>query len=257
MNCGHRCRRSTAELKGRLTVRVEDPQTNTGWGYEEARPVPSASVIKILIAWEAVRSGLDLNERVDLPAAGLVGGSGVLRQMAPGMRPTWQDLLTLMLVVSDNSATNLLIDRLGFQAVNTAAAQLGLTDTLMERRMMDLDARQRGLDNYMSALDAARLLSFLVKQAKAGHAGASLILHILESQQFNHKLPLLVPDIPCAHKTGELPGLEHDAGVFWLPVGGQRYPVVVSVFTSHLQQKADGCLAIARVGRAAVDSFGR
>ena len=293
-------------LQGRISVQVVDPLTGRVWGWQAGERCPSASVIKLLIAWEAFRQAeaglLGLEEAVTVRPEAVVGGTGVLGTLTPGIRLSWRDLVALMLVVSDNTATNLTIDRLGFEAINHTARSLGLTQTVLERKMMDFAARAAGKENYMSAADAAHLLAVLVHEAGGASGGAAgsargfpagtepatlgsgaglsassvrELLAILEKQQFNHKLPALLPGVRCAHKTGELPGLEHDAGIIYLPVkeanGGAvsdaaaaperaapgapaDVPVVAVVFTWGLRANADGVRAIAEVGRAVYEA---
>ncbi|MEW6217720.1 MAG: serine hydrolase, partial [Candidatus Bipolaricaulota bacterium] len=277
-------REIAAHLEGRISVQVVDSLTGRTWDWEGQERCPSASVIKLAIAWEAFREAeaalLHLDETVSIPPGAAVGGTGVLQLLSPRLSLTWRDLVTLMLVVSDNTATNLLIDRLGFDAINATARSLGLTQTVLQRKMMDFAARASGRENYMSAADAARLLAMLAAgahrqdDASSGGQEARLspdsgkeLLAILERQQFNHKLPALLPPVRCAHKTGELPGLEHDAGIVYLPakkgngnasaagkpaglVGSADVPVVVVVFTWGLRSNADGARAIAEVARA-------
>lgn len=293
-------------LQGRISVQVVDPLTGRAWGWKAGERCPSASVIKLLIAWEAFRQAeaglVHLGETVSVRPEAVVGGTGVLGTLTPGISLTWLDMVALMLVVSDNTATNLLIDRLGFEAINATASSLGLTQTVLGRKMMDFAARAAGRENYMSAADAARLLAMLVLQAggvpggvggpapgfltgdepaavapgaRLSAASARELLAILEKQQFNHKLPALLPPVRCAHKTGELPGLEHDAGVIYLPAKDAYgataadaagapgraapgvpadVPVVAAVFTWDLRANADGVRAIAEVGRAVYEA---
>jgi len=101
-----------------------------------------------------------------------------------------------MLVVSDNTATNLLIDRLGLDEISATASSLGLTQTVRGRRVMDFVARAAGRDNYMSAADAALILTRLVQEAtgvspvgeecgaRLSPALATELLAILEKEQF-------------------------------------------------------------------------
>ncbi|MEW6546800.1 MAG: serine hydrolase [Bacillota bacterium] len=287
-------REVAARLEGNLSVRVADPLVEGAWGWRAEERCPSASVIKILIAWEAYRQAeagmLGLDESARVPPDGVVGGTGVLHLLSPGVSLAWRDLVALMLAVSDNTATNLLIDRLGFDAINATARALGLAQTVLQRKMMDFGARAAGRDNFMSATDAARLLGLLARGAQGAPNGAPRdrrgegtaaaraaadrrgegtaaaraagnrqisaascreLLAVLEKQQFNHKLPSLLPGVRCAHKTGELPGLEHDAGVVYLADGR---PLVVAVFTWDLKRNSDGVRAIAEVARAAYEA---
>ena len=99
---------------------------------------------------------LDPAERIAVPEEARVG---VLRTLAPGLRPTWSDLATLMIAVSDNVATNLIVDRLGIDVIQRWIDRAGLGDTRLERRMMDRAAMDAGRQNWTSAADVEALLS--------------------------------------------------------------------------------------------------
>src|SRR5688572_16723926 len=105
-----------ATLPGTAGVVVKDLATGQSITFNEAEPFPAASIIKLSILWaffEQVEAGrLSATERVSLTTDAQVGGSGVLYTLAAGLNLTLQDLATLMITVSDNTATNILIDRL-------------------------------------------------------------------------------------------------------------------------------------------------
>ena len=110
--------------------------------------MPAASTVKLFVASAFWRSGLDPDERIEhVPPA---GSAGIAEYLSAGSRLTLADLALLMLAVSDNAATNVLLDRLGFDAVNAEIARLGLERTEVRRTMMtrrprepDLRARPR------------------------------------------------------------------------------------------------------------------
>jgi Beta-lactamase enzyme family len=110
--------------------------------------------------WETVEAGrLDPRERVTVSAEALrVEGTGVLKALAPGLQPTWSDLATLMITVSDNVATNLIIDRLGMGPIQSWIDKAGLGETRIERRMMDREAMSAGRGNWTSAADMEAML---------------------------------------------------------------------------------------------------
>jgi beta-lactamase class A len=106
---------------GLVALAARHVESGRTWRHHEHRALPSASLIKLPILaafWDAVEAGrLDPAERVSVPAQARVEGGGVLKALAPGLQPTWSDLATLMITVSDNVATNLVIDRLGMDAI--------------------------------------------------------------------------------------------------------------------------------------------
>ena len=243
-----------AGLDGRLGVVVQvlgDDEPAVAFNADEV--FPSASIIKLPILWtffRAVDRGeLDPAERWTLMRDMAVEGTGVLRFLDAGLHPTLLDLATLMVIVSDNTATNALIDRLGVERVNGDLAALGLASTALRRSMFDFDARARGLDNVATPRDIARLLCRFALGDGLAPASAARARRILLAQQLNAGLPARLPfGTPWAHKTGNLPGVLHDAG--WLE-GEDGRRVVVAAFTDRLQNDGDGALALARVGEAA------
>lgn len=198
------------------------------------RRFEAASLIKLPILATALDSDLPFDER--LPVRPAVSGSGVLAHLADVGEMSIRDLLTLMIAVSDNTATNVLIDRIGREEVNAWCARHDLTATVLARHMMDLEARARGVNNLTSAADVASVLSRM--------ADSPFAVRALEAQQFNDRLPRhLPPGFRLAHKTGELTGVRHDAGIVYPPAGP---PVVVAVLTEGV---ADGADLIAECAR--------
>ena len=237
-------------LDGRLGL-VLRPLGGTDLRLElnSAEVFPAASIIKLAILWTffeaADRADLDPAERWTLSPASKVGGTGVLRLLGDGLELSLLDLATLMIVVSDNTATNAVIDRLGMARVNTAIRALGLVSTALRRKMLDFAARDRGLENVTTPEDTARLLGRLATGTGLSEASAERARQILLGQQVNHKLAARLPAAAVlAHKTGELPGIEHDAG--WLRLDGAA--VVVAGFTRDLRDNADGVTALAAIG---------
>ena len=184
---------------------------------------PAASVIKVPILLElhnrAAQNGLSLDEKVVLQPHHKVGGAGVLLELHDGLELTLDDLGRLMTVVSDNTASNLLIDRLGMDAVNRWMKNEGLQDSHLGRRFMETPSKDR--DNWMTPADAALCMQAARKLAAA--------LEILKRQQYREKIPLLLPcDTVVAHKTGELEGVRHDAALVEGP-----HPYVLVLFTAE------------------------
>jgi beta-lactamase class A len=209
--------------------------------------VPAASTIKVPIlaaALEEVGSGrLELERSMPLPTR-RAGGSGVVQSLAGLVSLTIADLLTLMVIVSDNAATNIIIELLGMDRVNAFCAEQGLGGTVLRRRMMDTEAASRGLENTTTALDQAKLLGAVADGTLLAEPLRTFALQALAAQQFTAALPSLLPDsVQVAHKTGELPGVRHDVGII-TAANGRR--AVVSVLVTGL----DGGLISPRAGDA-------
>ena len=194
---------------------------------------PAASTIKVpllLLALELIQSGqLHLNERFTLNPEDRVGGAGVLHELGTGLQPSLQDLLTLMIVVSDNTATNKVIDLLGSAAVNAwldaqGCPQTRLIGKLQLPPVLQNAAQQRGERNRTTPAEQQRLLLALWRGERLDAERRRLALSILGRQQYRDILARSLPvdkhgaPMYAAHtKSGELLGVHHDVGLLMLP----------------------------------------
>ena len=241
---------------GRIGLVIKDLVTGDLLQWSADERFPSASLIKIPILVEALRQAqsdpLMLEERVPIYPETRAEGSGILKELPSVESASLLDLLTLMIIVSDNTATNLCIERLGMAAVNDTIATLGLKTTVLQRRMMDIAARDRGLDNFTSAADIAHILELLATGKFLTRERCAQAIGIMERQQLNDRIPrLLPPEVKVAHKTGALPGLCHDAGILqW-----ESHEIIVAALTQGFPEPEAGLvdqaagILIARIGR--------
>ena len=168
--------------QGKVCVSFYDLNAGEGFSIRGTERVPSASTIKLVILAEAmrrVREGeLSLEQTITVTEEMRTGGDGILKELLPGHTFTLREILTLMIIVSDNEATNILIRMLGMDSVNRMASELGLKEACLGRLMMD----------------------------------------ILKRQQQGGRLQLYLPEeIETAHKCGDLDALENDGGIIFLP----------------------------------------
>jgi len=175
-----------------------DPATGEEAHEDGERVVPAASTIKLFVASAFWRSDLDPGEPVErVPPA---GSAGVAEYLSPDARLTLGDLALLMLAVSDNAATNVLLDRLGFEAVAAELERLGLERTAVRRRMMTA-----GPENETCALDLARGLAGVL-----GEPRITAALELALDSQLRYHLPA---DVRVGAKTGELDTVFHEVAV--------------------------------------------
>ena len=170
--------------------------------------LPSYSTIKVLLAaafWRMVaRAEIDDAQPVVCTPGACVGGSGVLRGLRHAATLSIADIVHLALVVSDNDATNIVAEAVGRERVNALAAQLGLTQTRMQRLMMDQKAVAAGRENYTSAGDLARLLEELACGTTLEPIVGERVLASLELQEHLDGIArYLPPDAVYAGKCGD------------------------------------------------------
>lgn len=184
-------------------------------------PFEAASLVKLPILVELFRRAeagdLDLQDELVFEEEFRVGGSGVLKDRPAGTRVRMDELARLMIVESDNAATDMLLERLGPDRIEASMKELGLRDTTVRRRVFDFDAIDRGRDNLTSPADMARLLGMIAREELPG---SRPMRQILAGQKRRDMIPAgLPPGTSVAHKTGELTGVLHDAGIIAGPGG--------------------------------------
>ena len=154
-------------VKGNYSVVFKDLNENDSLSINNSK-MPSASTIKIYVMIEAynqVNQGkISLRDTVTLNDSMIVGGSGVLQYEPVGTEVTIEELINLMMVESDNVAANILIDKLGMTNINTTIKSLGCVDTELNRKMMDIEALNKGIENYTSVNDLSLVLEKLYKR---------------------------------------------------------------------------------------------
>jgi beta-lactamase class A len=231
---------------------------NTGERFErrQADVFPTASTIKIAVLYELVRQAdekrLPLDDVRPFDRRHAVGGSGVLFELtSPAL--SLRDLATLMVLVSDNSATNAVIDAVGMDAVTARMASLGLPATRLRRKMMDLDAARKGLENVSSPADVARLLTILDRGEGLSATAREIALGILKKKKSTPLTRGLPTDAEAASKPGDLDGVRVDAGIVYVP----DRPYVFVMMQSWLADEAAGERAITEASRTAHGYFSR
>ena len=208
--------------------------------YNESIQVPSASTIKIVIMIEAINQTMkgkfSFHDLIDIRNEDRVEYS-IVTELEIN-RFTFKDLITLMITVSDNTATNILIDLLGIENINRLARDLNLKDTLLQRRMMDFQEAKLGKENYTSPYDMAKTLELIYNKEILNGNMCRLMIDILKKQKDRGMLPRYLPSgIEIAHKTGELENLNHDIGIIFLEERDYILGVFVTEAKSNLRAK--------------------
>ncbi len=276
-----------AEGFGVLGVSVKHLGTGEEASYNGDRLFPTASVFKVPVLVEFFRQTetgtLSPDEVVVLREADKVPGSGVLKELSEGLRVSLRDLLSLMMMVSDNTATDLIAGRVGFDNVNKTLDELGLRRTRVVRYCREIlfdlvgvndlpleemtiglfgevsEAREYGgswslgvEDNDVTTPNEMnRLLEMIVDGEAAGRESCDEILGIMgKCQTGQYRIPKYLPTkkLVLQRKTGSLPGIRNDVAVVTVKETGERY--VISCFTMGAEDVYGAEEAIAQVSKA-------
>lgn len=207
---------------GRAGLYCQDLESGREWAVRGEEPFEAASVIKLPILAEVFRQleagearedeVFTVREEDKLPSC------GALSYLHSGLAVTLSDLAVLMIILSDNTATNLLIRRLGMDKINSTIRKMGMTVTCLRRRLFDSEAAARGVKNTVSPGEMGRLLAALYRGEVVSPAASARMLEILSDQRLNGKIPFWLDGrVKCAHKTGEDSGITHDVGIVYAP----------------------------------------
>jgi beta-lactamase class A len=251
-------------LDGVLGVAIEDLTTGQRFLLHGDSVFPQASSIKIAVLAELYHQAqlsaqgesgkAKLTDIYTMRAADVVPDSDIMGGLTPGVTQIAdRDLATMMVAVSDNSATNVLIDRLGMENVNALLDSLGLHNTRLRRKMMDVKAAAEGRENISTPLEMLTLLK-KIYQGKVLDKQMTADFFKMLSTHKNSFIPRDLPEgLQIANKPGALEAVRADSGIVIL----QNRPYVICVMSTYLIRERDGEEAIAKISAAAYRYFDR
>lgn len=249
--------RIATEATGVVGISVIDLESGDRFGFNEGLVFPQGSAIKIPVLLELYRQAdegrLQLDERLPVTASSQVGGSGVIASFGDATSELGlRDLAVLMITLSDNTATNLLIERVGMASVNRTMRELGLDSIRVQRTMIRPDQSAAGNENLATAAQATELMGRLhrceLPMSAESCRGARDILEIPKSGA----LPSPIPgSIPVAWKPGGIEGVSTAWGLVDLPTR----PYALAVMVNYGDGGADETIEAA--SRAAWSYFSR
>src|SRR5579872_6089279 len=251
-------------LDGVMGVAIEDLATGQKFLLQEDEVFPQASSIKITVLAELYHQAqisaggasgkAKLTDPYVINQKDLVQDSDIMSGLTPGVtRVTNRDLATMMIAVSDNSAANVLIDRVGMENVNALLDSLGLAHTRLRRKMMDLKAASEGRENISTPREMMTLLEQIYRGKVLNKEMTEGFLKMLSTHKASYIPRDLPDDVPTANKPGELEAVRNDSGI----VFAQNRPYVICLMTTYLRNERDGEEAITRVSSAAYQMFDR
>jgi beta-lactamase class A len=229
-----------AHLEGVMGVAILDLTDGRTLLRNADRVLPTASSIKIAILLEIYRQDQEahagakdkskLDDMYTFDPKDLVEDSRIMVSLTPGVtRVTNRDLAQFMVAVSDNTATNILIDRVGGDNINATLRKLGLSKTMLRRKMMDVAAARRGDENVATPKEMVRLLEAIYKDKVLNKQGTDEFIKQLSTKKDSY-IPRNLPDnIRVANKPGELEGVRNDCGI----VFARNRPFAIGVMTAY------------------------
>ena len=240
-----------AGIGGKLSVCVRNVVGAVDLLSNEDIEVVAASTIKVPIFIEALRQARDgvlsLKDKYELQNR--CDGSGVLSSLHDVDKMTLRDLLTLMIIVSDNTATNILIDLVGIDNVNNTLRSLGYKKTRLQRKMYDWKAIEAGRDNFIAANEGADMLARIARRELLGGEWDQILFSALEAQQFRSSLGLLLPEGVLANKTGQVNDAVNDYGIITTP----DFCYSLAVFTQGAKSIGEAQVSIGRISKLIYD----
>jgi len=276
-------------IDGRVGLAIKHLDSGESILYNEHESFPTASVFKVPVLIELFNRVKQRKTRLDkiltVRDQDKSPGSGVLKELRTGLRMTIKDLATLMTIVSDNTATDMIVDHLGLTKINDTIHRLGYpkTQVVMHCKdilfnLVDIDYRkasrrqlQKGWqllkegkinpaaralstkgNNTSTAKEMAYIFEELDKHRILDGRSCEGILDMLKRQQLNTRIPLYLPvTITVAHKTGSLRGIRNDSGIIYLP----KTRIAMSIFTREVKNEPDADRSIGLIAKAAYDHF--
>ncbi len=208
-------------IPGKLAVYCKNLVTGEILDYNGDIPMMAASVIKIPVLIETFRQiqagMLKKDQLYVLEEGDKLPSCGCLNRMHAGLNLTVQDLYNLMIILSDNTAANILIRLLGgTEEINGSLAKMGYQTCRVNRLLFDPEASDKGIENYVSGREIGDMLEKMYRGKMIDRKSSEEMLEIMKSQRLKNKIPFYFQGcVPIAHKTGEDDGITHDVGIIF------------------------------------------
>ncbi|MCX5782759.1 MAG: class A beta-lactamase-related serine hydrolase [Elusimicrobia bacterium] len=242
------------KFSGKLGIVIKDLQTKQSIEINSSNLFPSASLVKLPIMaayFQAERDGkIDLSGELTLKKRHKARPKTAIYRMRAGSKIGIKDLIEAMITESDNTATNMLVEAIGFKYLNKGFAKFGLSKTDIRRGIMDLRKRNRGVENFTTPKDMAFFLESIYRGELVSSEASREMLKILKRQKINDRIPVSFPEsIVIAHKTGLLSNAVSDVGIVFTRKGD----FIICILTSEITSTRKAKKVIRRIAEYAYD----
>lgn len=265
-----RVRAEAATFNGGVSLFAKNLDTGASYSYGGDRPVRTASTIKVAVMVEAfarVAEGrAKWTDELVLAKEKKVSGSGILAELSDGLKISLRDAVTLMMTLSDNTATNMVVDRVTADAVNARMASLGLKETRLMRRVGGGGESEEGKKDENKRFGLGRTspreMVLLMEKLERGEVVSPEVskemIELMRREQNRQGIGRTLWRVRKATKSGALDALRSDVGIFYTPKGR----IAMAVTTDDMpevewSQDNPGLLVMSRLSLILIDGLGK
>lgn len=221
-------------IKGDVGFYYKDLYTGKELSFQADNTFIAASIIKlpllITVLKQCEEKRFSLSDKISIKQEDKVPGCGALYLFEKNIEVSIETLCRLMIAISDNTATNALINQISIPKIKEEFQAMGLEETRINRLLFDSSAKQQGKENYFTPREMGQLLEKVYHKELVSPTISEEVKQMLLLQQINHKIPQgITEDLEIAHKTGEDDGISHDVGIVY----GQR-PFIIALASNHV-----------------------
>lgn len=236
---------------GKYSFFFEDLKSGYVYGYNENVSMTAAGCMKLPIAVSLIKAvenkKVDFMDKIKIQTSDKVYGTGIIHEFNE-REYTVFELMVIMLIQSDNTAANKIIDIVGIEQINEDIIEMGLKNTRLNRKTNDERTTITDVENITTAYDLSKIWKQLSNGTFLSKDNGQMLIDILRRQQIKNKLALYIPDdlkIEISSKTGDKKGVENDTAYLELPKG----KFVFTVLSRDIPNSVYGTVSLAKCGK--------
>ena len=236
---------------GKYSFFFEDLKSGYVYGYNENVSMTAAGCMKLPIAVSLIKAvedkKVDFMDKIKIQSSDKVYGTGIIHEFNE-REYTVFELMVIMLIQSDNTAANKIIDLLGMEQINEDIVAMGLENTKLNRKTNDERTTITNIENITTARDLSKIWKHLSDGTFLSADNGQMLIDILRRQQIKNKLALYIPDdlkVEISSKTGDKKGIENDTAYLEIPKG----KFVFTVLSQDIPNSVYGTVTLAKCGK--------